>query len=416
MNWLHYLLEANIYLSVFYLLYYILLRNVTYNKANRVYLLSACILAFIIPVVQIGILRPADVHTPVIETIDTVMLQQTATRAAAPVDHLKWQDLLVYAYILGELTMLCLFISKIRQLYRISRANKVLSRGDHKLVILEDSNAAFSFLNYMFIGAKLKEVDRVTQHELVHLYQKHSYDIIFLELIKIVNWFNPFVYLLQRSMRALHEFIADEQTAALENDTLAYSSFLLNNAYGLNGPAVTHSFFNGNLLKKRIIMLNKKRSGNSARLKYLVALPIFAAMLCASTFVFSKNYGWLDIAPAKAATANKTVKNDTVYSVVETLPEFPGGMQGLLNYVAKNTKYPQNAVKNKIEGKVIINFIIEKDGSVTNVKPYRGVSPDLDKEAIRVISSLPKWKPGAQHGKPVRTAYTMPIAFKLPPQ
>src|SRR6185312_6272502 len=163
-------------------------------------------------------------------------------------------------------------------------------------------------------------------------------------------------------------------------------------------------------------MLNKKRSGNSARLKYLVALPIFAAMLCASTFVFSKSYGWIDIAPAKGVTANKNVKNDTVYSVVETLPEFPGGMQALLTYVAKNTKYPQNAVKNKIEGKVIVNFIIEKDGSVTNVKPYRGVSPDLDKEALRVISSLPKWKPGAQHGKPVRTAYTMPIAFQLPPQ
>jgi beta-lactamase regulating signal transducer with metallopeptidase domain len=96
----------------------------------------------------------------------------------------------------------------------------------------------------------------------VHIRQKHSADIVFLELIKIINWFNPLIYLLQMSLKTMHEYIADEQTAAQESDAISYSSFLVNNAYGLNGSSLAHSFFNYNLLKKRIIMLNQKRSGN----------------------------------------------------------------------------------------------------------------------------------------------------------
>jgi hypothetical protein len=101
--------------------------------------------------------------------------------------------------------------------------------------------------------------------------------------------------LLQRSLKTIHEYIADEQTAAYERDALTYSSFLLNNAYGIQGSTIAHSFFNYNLLKKRIIMLNKNRSGKLARLKYLTALPLCAGMLCTSTLVFSKNYGLIDL-------------------------------------------------------------------------------------------------------------------------
>ncbi|MGN6398041.1 MAG: M56 family metallopeptidase [Mucilaginibacter sp.] len=299
---------------------------------------------------------------------------------------------------------------------KLTRKNNVVKAGSYNIIRLENSNAAFSFLKYVFIGDQIRDEKIVLQHELTHIKQNHSIDVLLMELIIIINWFNPFVYLLQRSLKTVHEYIADEKTAPFENGVIAYSSFLLDNAYGLNGPSVTHSFFNYNLLKKRIIMLNKTRSGSLARLNYLVTVPLLGAMFFMSTLAFSKTYGWINIAPAKTVAAINIKKKDTVYSTVETLPEFPGGMDALLKYIAKNTKYPQNAVKNKIEGKVIVNFIIEKDGSVTNVKPYRKVSPDLDQEAVRVVSSLPKWKPGSQAGKPVRTAYTMPIAFKLPPQ
>ena len=161
--------------------------------------------------------------------------------------------------------------------------SKTLVDNKYKLIGIDGSNTAFSFFNYLFIGTKLKGSDTIIRHELVHIKQKHSADIIFIELIRIINWFNPVIYLVQMSIKTVHEYIADEQTASLESDALTYSSFLVNNAYGITGSSVTHSFFNYNLLKKRIIMLNQKRSGNLARLKYLVAVPICAGMLCAST-------------------------------------------------------------------------------------------------------------------------------------
>ncbi len=159
----------------------------------------------------------------------------------------------------------------------------------------------------------------IIKHELVHIRQKHSADIIFIEILKIVNWFNPFIYLLQYSLREIHEYIADEQTAATETDTLTYSSFLVNNAYGLGGSSITHSFFNYNLLKKRIIMLHQKRSGSLARLKYLLAIPICGALLCASTLAFSKTYGWVDIAPHATHRINPANKSAQVPEPIRRL-------------------------------------------------------------------------------------------------
>src|SRR6185312_1378413 len=175
----------------------------------------------------------------------------------------------------------------------------------YRVIWLPGTDVAFSFFNFLFIGDDAPRAGTMITHELVHIRQKHSADIVFLEVLKIVSWFNPVVYLLQNSLKTVHEYIADEQTAAYETDALSYSSFLLNNAYGAGGSSITHSFFNYNLLKKRIIMLNQQRSGNLARLKYLAVIPICAALLCASTLLFSKSYGWVDLAPAHVKSAGR---------------------------------------------------------------------------------------------------------------
>jgi hypothetical protein len=189
------------------------------------------------------------------------------------------------------------FAAKLYSLLKLTRSQNLETDGKYKLVYINQSATAFSFFNYLFIGTKVQGSETIIRHELVHIRQKHSADIIFIELLKIVNWFNPFIYLLQYSLKTIHEYIADEKTAIAENDALAYSSFLVNNAYGLGGSSITHSFFNYNLLKKRIIMLHQKRSGSLARLKYLVAVPICAGLLCASTLAFSKDYGWVNVGP-----------------------------------------------------------------------------------------------------------------------
>ena len=109
----------------------------------------------------------------------------------------------------------------------------------------------------------------------------------------------------------------------------------------------------------------------------------------------------------------QTKKNDMVFDVVEVMPQFPGGQIAMLKYIMENIKYPEQAMKKGIQGRVAVRFIVEKDGSISNVSPIHPVHPLLDKEAIRVVKSMPKWSPGKQHGKPVRVQLIVPIMFKL---
>jgi hypothetical protein len=315
MNWLHYLLEANLYLCVFYAGYCLFLNKETHYTLNRVYLLLSCVVSFILPVVQIGWLKPIDSATTVVIIAHAgqhTVINETVTKPA-----LTPQDFLIYCYIFGTIVLALVLFIRLYQLSKLTKASKTLVNNKYKLVNIEGSNTAFSFFNYLFIGTKTPASNIIIRHELVHIRQKHSADIVFLELIKIINWFNPLIYLLQMSLKTIHEYIADEQTAAQESDAISYSSFLVSNAYGLNGSPLAHSFFNYNLLKKRIIMLNQKRSGKLARLKYLVAVPICAGLLCASTLVFSKSYGFIDLMPKQQidnpmlANAH-TIPTDTV--------------------------------------------------------------------------------------------------------
>jgi len=355
MNWLHYLLEANLYLAVFYALYYLFLSNDTHYVLSRIYLLATSVISFVIPLLQLGFLKPAEPQLISITLIapphSTIINNNTAAIKAV---NFTWQDGLICAYLLGVIILLIIFFIKIYQLFKLTRAASAQVDHSYKLIYVDDSNTAFSFFNFLFIGTKANGTDTIIQHELVHIKQKHSVDIIFIELLKIVNWFNPFIYLLQASLKTLHEYIADEQTATEGNDVIAYSTFLVNNAYGLGGSSITHSFFNYNLLKKRIIMLNQQRSGKLARLKYLLAIPVCGGLLCASTLAFSKSYGLLvDIAPAMKTDTPKHVHFTANNNVIN------------YNYTYTTTKgydvvediHNKNGVLSK---KVVIN---DKDGS-----------------------------------------------------
>ena len=115
-------------------------------------------------------------------------------------------------------------------------------------------------------------------------------------------------------------------------------------------------------------------------------------------------------------SAQKTVvakKNQQVFDVVEKMPEYPGGQAALFEYLQKNVKYPADAEKKKVEGRVLVTFVVNTDGSITDIEVVRKTFPSLDAEAVRVISGMPRWKPGEQKGKKVRVKYTVPLSFRL---
>ena len=109
----------------------------------------------------------------------------------------------------------------------------------------------------------------------------------------------------------------------------------------------------------------------------------------------------------------QTKKNNMVFDVVEVMPQYPGGQIAMMKYIMENMKYPEQAMKEGIQGRVTVSFIVEKDGSISDVKPVLSVHPLLNKEAVRVVKSMPKWSPGKHNGKPVRVRFNLPVMFKL---
>ena len=158
-------------------------------------------------------------------------------------------------------------------------------------------------------------------------------------------------------------------------------------------------------------MMNKRRTKGIRRVKYALFVPLAAALLVLSNIE----------TVARAQKVNKTtavekenyVENDSVFDVCEHLPDFPGGINGLMTYLQQNVKYPESAEKKKEEGRVVVQFVIKKDGSLTDVKVVRNVSSALDAEALRVVKAMPKWKPGMHKGKPVQVKYDLPVSFRL---
>lgn len=399
MNWLHYLAEANLYLAVFYLAYRLLLAKETYNQLNRAYLLLSCVAAFTLPVLQVGALKPAQVVTFAqrFSSLAMAPVQQNELVTFVPVavveHHLTWQDYLIYVYALGCVVLLVALFIKLMVLIRMIWTAKHERVHNYKLIYLSNSDVAFSFFNYLFIGTDAIGEKTIIRHELVHINQKHSLDILFIELLKVINWFNPFIYLLQNSLKTIHEYIADEQTAAHENDTVGYAAFLVNNAYGAGGSSITHSFFNYSLLKKRIIMLNQKRSGNSARLKYLIAAPICAGLLCASTLAFSKDYGWIDLDPAKVIVTSimPPPAIDTTKKAQHGKVKFPpppppmvvnDHYLGFAHYLNKVLRYDPKKGKDAV---ALVSFSITTDHHLADAKIVKSAGKLLDASVLQVF-------------------------------
>ena len=156
-------------------------------------------------------------------------------------------------------------------------------------------------------------------------------------------------------------------------------------------------------------MMNKKRTHTAGRIKYALFVPLAAALLIASNISCISSEKQEEISEKQESRAAE----GEVFQVVEEMPEFPGGMQECMKWLGKNINYPAEAKEKGTQGRVIIQFVVEKDGSITEAKVARGVDPLLDAEALRVINSSPKWKPGKQGGQPVRVKYTIPVAFRL---
>lgn len=312
MSWIWYILEANLYLLGFYSFYLLFLQHETFYASNRFYLLITSLISFLLPILQLGILKPsAEILSIVAFPEDQNIFIDSQVEVVEPVATFSPTTYLLMFY----LVIASLFAIKLA--WDIFKILKIRYRATEQQVgqitiVNLTEETAFSFFNLLFVHPKLAQKKAVMEHEMIHIRQKHSMDILLFEILQIVSWFNPVLYLIKKDLKLIHEYIADELSTPDVDRKHEYALFLIENSFGIMPTPLTNQFFNQSILKRRINMLNKKRTVGWARLKLLLALPLTAGMLCTSTMAFTKDYGYLDLLPEKSENNATTLLQQVV--------------------------------------------------------------------------------------------------------
>lgn len=422
-----YLLQVNVGLILFYALYKLVCTRDTFFRSRRFILIVSLVLPFILPFIDVREwLESRDrmimlTHFDYSAVLPEIVVGSEAAETGNRVFVLS--EWIGYLYLAGVLVLLVRLAVQAFSLYRLIVRMPEKEINGVRVKCLNDPSGPFSFFGWIFLNpatVKEDELDEILTHEMAHVKQHHSVDVLLAEMVSICCWMNPFAWLLKREVRLNLEFLADRKVMEAGVATKSYQYHLLglayNHKYGLSNN------FNFSHLKQRIIMMNKKKSNATGHIKYaLFVLPAFALLVAgniscsqdASQTEDAKEEVVAPVSPeAKEAPADSTAK-DEVFMVAEQMPEFPGGMKELLKFLQDNLKYPENAMKKNVQGRVIVQFVVEKDGTPTEFNVVRSVDPDLDAEALRVLQTMPKWKPGMQRGKIVRVKFTVPVSFKL---
>lgn len=532
-----YFLKINVAIALFYAFYRLFFYKDTFFAWRRTALL--CFFAVSTAVPLLNIQHWIVQQEPMVAMADlyAAVVLPELTLTLTPQPETDWRQLMadgiVVAYWLVAALLALRFLVQLAGIVRLARRCPTQKIDGTTVHLLPRAEGPFSFFRWIFVCPDAHtgdELHEILTHERTHARQWHSIDVLTGELACIICWFNPFAWLMKREIRTNLEYMADEKVLETGHDSRTYQYHLLGLSHH-KAAATIYNSFNVLPLKKRIIMMNKRRTRAIGRTKYLMFLPLAALLMIVSNieavaratqkittevieavtpaetpdvqpqpenivplpqqeksdkvtykgkivdeagnplgdvkiiidpkyqsmttstvndkgefrvetsskadilFEYTgkdgKTLAWMcrttelakmdpdnmviKLIPVKIIKPNVT--DADVYEVVENMPEFPdGGMPGLMKYLSANIRYPEAAHKAGTQGRVTVQFVVGKDGSIGNVSILRGVDPALDAEAIRVISSMPKWKPGTQKGEPVNVRYTVPVMFRLTPE
>jgi TonB family protein len=404
-----YMAKAALYLAGFYFIYSIFLSRDTKYLRNRAFIMLAVIASFILPLVSVNVREQSSIYylgKTLSEVFVTAYGQKSGTVSTSGID-LNFFSILSKIYLAGIILFgLKLLGDTVNLLILILRNRK---SGENIIYFKGFYTAGFSAMGYIFINHSLGQVEacEIIRHERNHLENNHFVDILFIETALVFQWFNPSIYLINRSLRAIHEFQADQGCLKAGMPVTSYQNLLLSNVFRSRRINIFNSFSNPSLIKKRIIMMTKKRTPDLANFKILLVLPVTILLLVfiSSCKISSKS--------SVAKTEVASVPPSEVFVVVEEMPLFPGGEKAMFDFIYANLRYPENEKKNNIQGRVILRFCVNYLGGIDRVSVLKSVNPALDAEAIRVIKILPTWQPGKQGGKPVSVWYSVPVIFEL---
>lgn len=522
------LLPVAISLMVLWVAYRLLFTNSNRFQFNRFYLLTAMLFSLALPL--LGVLMSQS--TPQVVAFKenlfngTVLNEITISYGGEPSEttlseivitgpsrmHVTVWQVLGAIYLIGVAVTALLFLFKMGKLIAMIIRSPKRKMDGYTMVFTHKEHGPYSFFRYAFFPDENVNPD-IIRHELSHISHHHSWDILMAELMKIFQWFNPFVYLYKRELQSLHEYIADDDVVAAGADKRNYMMLILQQCTAVDFSDMSNNF-SLILTKKRIKMITRNEKARRLWWRLLATIPVLAVLLVANTKVTAQEKAAVDDnskltiemgefevfnddgtpfqfkdtviynpdgsyikcevtdafqpltgEPCRKMTittfnADDTPNNnfninevyrhgdtvgfrvepfsislgeghdtkissddlkvkivqketDSIYQIVEVMPEFPGGMDQMAKFLSENIKYPEEAKDKGISGRVFISFVIEKDGSVSSAKVMRGIGGGCDEEALRVVNAMPNWKPGLMEGKPVRVNYILPVNFKL---
>lgn len=433
-----YAIQVIVVSGLLYGYYHLFLRNKKFHHYNRFYLLGAAFLSLVVPLLNIPVyFSEADKDSSVIfQTLSAISIPVSANHADAGTNAVHQSNIFSVNNLLIILYSLIVFVAIVRiilsvyKLKKIIRTNPVQQADKILLINTEEPGTPFSFFRWLFWNRKI-ELDsakgkQIFRHELFHIEQKHSFDIIFIEIVTAFCWFNPFFYLIRKELKAIHEFLAD-RFAVTEQTRWEYAELLLMRALDTH-QSLVNPFFH-NQIKRRIAMITTSSKPGHQYLRKLMVLPL--AVLTFLLFAFSyksiksemsseKFTADAAIDPSIVLAGADTTKpvagpGDKIYERVDVEASVPGGDNAWRKYLEKNLNASIPVTKKAPDGaySVIVQFVVDKDGNISNVRTLTRFGYGMEEEAIRVVKGGPKWLPAMVNGKAVSAYRKQPITFVI---
>lgn len=402
MSFAHYLLQVNLYLIVFYGFYKLLLDKETYFTLNRIYLVAAGILSLCIPFIRLEWLTEQKAAQQVYASVNWDAVLAQATIVTDNSSSFSWGNILVSIYCAGILFFLG------RLVYNLLTVKKLIRNAK--------SGSAFSFFSKKIIDNELPQMDVIDIHEEAHIKQWHTVDILFFEILGILTWLNPVIYLYKKAIKNIHEFLADEMASEFQGDKAEYALLLLSKSFGISPNSLTNGFFDKSLIKKRIFMLHKERSKKTAVIKYGIFIPLFAILIVFSSATIRKNEKLISITdqiplekPIELVKEMVTQPNLTAYlppSETIVKGETDNNWKDFYRFISKNINYPAEAKESNLQGNTQIKFTL-KNGRVNNLSTSVDLGEGCDEEVMKAILSYKGFR-AIPNGK-----YSLKVSFAI---
>ena len=403
---LTYILTTTIYLSVFYLFMTVMMRKTTFFRFNRIMLLAGTAACMGLPFLEITL--PPEVMT---ELNDIVVIGMTISDWAPSMvtEGSAGINIPLAIYITGMCVTILLTGISYYRMFKLIHSISPESRDGMKIRIVEHEIPSFSWGRNIVISRKdYEDNPEILKHETMHIRCGHSVDLMAYSAISILHWFNPLIWFIRTEIKTIHEYEADGLTLENDTDAYQYQMLLVKTAVGAKSFQMANGF-NHSKLKKRICMMHTDKTNGWVRLAYVLCVPLLLGAMCCCTEKYSTEKPYDD-----TVSIFRFEKPSVPFYEVEEKPTFKGGdAYEFSKWVNMQLIYPEGAKARHAEGRVTISFTVNEKGKVKDVRILRGADPELDKEALRVVSMSPDWTPGRADGKPVPVTYTFPIIFQL---